>query len=484
MTSLYLAAQVREIDRITIDERRIPGLTLMRRAADACVSALIQRWPEPAKVAVLCGSGNNAGDGFIIAGLLANRGVQTSVGLVGRMPEADSDAGAACRFCRDSGVGVVTASEAMHDADVIVDALLGTGITGALRPGYAEVIAAVNRGSWKVLSVDLPSGLSSDTGNLQGSAVRADVTVTFIGRKLGLLTADGPEVTGELLFADLDVPDDVLAEVEPAATVLDFESLVRRLPARHRNSHKMSHGHLLIVGGDEGMGGAVLMAAESAIMTGSGLVSVATHPANVSAILARRPEVMPRGVKGTDDLEALLDRSTVVVLGPGLGQGGFGQALFDAVLATDKPLVLDADGLNLLSEKPHRRDNWVLTPHPGEAGRLLSARVQEDRLSAVLELTSKFGGVALLKGAGTLISDGERVSLVPYGNPAMAVAGMGDVLSGVIGSLLAQTGEQLFATQLGAVVHSLAADIMAGSGGELGLLASELIPQMRRLLNQ
>ena len=484
MTSLYLAAQVREIDRITIDERRIPGLTLMRRAADACVSALIQRWPEPAKVAVLCGSGNNAGDGFIIAGLLANRGVQTSVGLVGRMPEADSDAGAACRFCRDSGVGVVTASEAMHDADVIVDALLGTGITGALRPGYAEVIAAVNRGSWKVLSVDLPSGLSSDTGNLQGSAVRADVTVTFIGRKLGLLTADGPEVTGELLFADLDVPDDVLAEVEPAATVLDFESLVRRLPARHRNSHKMSHGHLLIVGGDEGMGGAVLMAAESAIMTGSGLVSVATHPANVSAILARRPEVMPQGVKGTDDLEALLDRSTAVVLGPGLGQGGFGQALFDAVLATDKPLVLDADGLNLLSEKPHRRDNWVLTPHPGEAGRLLSARVQEDRLSAALELTSKFGGVALLKGAGTLISDGERVSLVPYGNPAMAVAGMGDVLSGVIGSLLAQTGEQLFATQLGAVVHSLAADIMAGSEGELGLLASELIPQMRRLLNQ
>ncbi len=484
MTSLYLAAQVREIDRITIDERRIPGLTLMRRAADACVSALIQRWPEPAKVAVLCGSGNNAGDGFIIAGLLANRGVQTSVGLVGRMPEADSDAGAACRFCRDSGVGVVTASEAMHDADVIVDALLGTGITGALRPGYAEVIAAVNRGSWKVLSVDLPSGLSSDTGNLQGSAVRADVTVTFIGRKLGLLTADGPEVTGELLFADLDVPDDVLAEVEPAATVLDFESLVRRLPARHRNAHKMSHGHLLIVGGDEGMGGAVLMAAESAIMTGSGLVSVATHPANVSAILARRPEVMPRGVKGTDDLEALLDRSTAVVLGPGLGQGGFGQALFDAVLATDKPLVLDADGLNLLSEKPHRRDNWVLTPHPGEAGRLLSTRVQEDRLSAALELTSKFGGVALLKGAGTLISDGERVSLVPYGNPAMAVAGMGDVLSGVIGSLLAQTGEQLFATQLGAVVHSLAADIMAGSEGELGLLASELIPQMRRLLNQ
>ena len=484
MTSLYLAAQVREIDRITIDERRIPGLTLMRRAADACVSALIQRWPEPAKVAVLCGSGNNAGDGFIIAGLLANRGVQTSVGLVGRMPEADSDAGAACRFCRDSGVGVVTASEAMHDADVIVDALLGTGITGALRPGYAEVIAAVNRGSWKVLSVDLPSGLSSDTGNVQGSAVRADVTVTFIGRKLGLLTADGPEVTGELLFADLDVPDDVLAEVEPAATVLDFESLVRRLPARHRNAHKMSHGHLLIVGGDEGMGGAVLMAAESAIMTGSGLVSVATHPANVSAILARRPEVMPQGVKGADDLEALLDRSTAVVLGPGLGQGGFGQALFDAVLATDKPLVLDADGLNLLSEKPHRRDNWVLTPHPGEAGRLLSARVQEDRLSAVLELTSKFGGVALLKGAGTLISDGERVSLVPYGNPAMAVAGMGDVLSGVIGSLLAQTGEQLFAVQLGAVVHSLAADIMAGSEGELGLLASELIPQMRRLLNQ
>ena len=483
MTSLYLAAQVRELDRITIEERGIPGLTLMRRAAEACVAALIRKWPEPGKVAVLCGSGKNAGDGFIIAGLLANRGVQTRVGLVGRMPEADSDADAARRFCQDSGVSVMAASEAMQDADVVVDALLGTGVTGRLKPEYAETIGMVNRGGWKVLSVDLPSGLDPDTGNLRGGAVKADVTVTFIGRKPGLLMADGPEVTGELVFADLDVPDDVFAAVKATAALLDFESLLRRLPPRHKNSHKKSHGHLLIVGGDVGMGGAVLMAAEAAIMTGSGLVSVATHPANVSAILARRPEVMPHAIGQADDLKALLDGSTATVLGPGLGRSEFGRVLFKTVMDSYKPLVLDADGLNLLSENPRRRNNWILTPHPGEAGRLLSTRVNDDRLRAASELASKFGGVALLKGAGTLIAADGEVFLVPYGNPGMAAAGMGDLLSGVIGSLLVQTGEQLFAAQLGAAVHSLAADLLARSQGERGLLASELAPQIRRLLN-
>ena len=191
---------------------------------------------------------------------------------------------------------------------------------------------------------------------------------------------------------------------------------------------------------------------------------------------------MPRGVRDKDDLVSLFERCTVIVLGPGLGRDDYARMLFDAVMETDKPVVLDADGLNLLSENPIRRENWILTPHPGEAGRLLDRPVQEDRLSAVMELQQKFGGVALLKGAGTLIADGDQVSLVPYGNPGMAVAGMGDVLSGVIGSLLAQTGKPAFSTQLGALVHSLAADNVAVDQGERGLLATELVPEMRGLL--
>ncbi len=481
---LYLAAQVRELDRITIEERGVPGIVLMRRAAEACVAELLDRWPRPGRVAVLCGSGNNAGDGFIIAGLLANRGVQLSVGLVGRRPAPDTDAGAAYQFCEDSGVSITTAAESMHEAALIVDALLGTGITGSVRPDYAEVIESVNRGTWPVMAVDVPSGLSSDTGNILGCAIKADVTVTFIGRKLGLLTEDATELVGELVFSDLGVSDDVYDSVTASASMLDFEELIAEMPVRNRNSHKMSHGHVLIVGGNEGMGGAVIMAAESAMMTGAGLVSVATHPTNVASVLARRPEVMPRGISSVDELSSLLARATVVVLGPGLGRDDYSRMLFKAVIESGKPLVIDADGLNLLSEQPVRRDDWILTPHPGEAARLLGEDVQKDRLNAVIGLQEKYGGVVLLKGAGTLISDVQGVALVPYGNPGMAVAGMGDVLSGVIGSLLAQTGQSLFAAQLGAVLHSCAADNIVAARGERGLLATELAPEMRRLINR
>lgn len=480
---LYQAAQVRELDRVTIQDRGVPGLILMRRAAKACVEELLARWPDPKKVAVLCGSGNNAADGFIIAGLLANRGVICEVGLVGRIPEQGTDAGSAHQFCLESGVSLVSAPEAMAQADLLVDALLGTGLAGDVRPEYAEAIAAANGSGLPILAVDVPSGLCSDSGCALGDAICAEVTVTFIGRKLGLYTADGAEHSGDIVFNKLDVPDDVYDEVPFAATCLNYADVSRKLPPRHRNSHKKSHGHVLIVGGNQGMGGAVIMAAESAIMTGAGLVSVATHPTNVASLLSRRPEVMPLGVSTAKDLDPLLKKVDVVVLGPGLGQDDFAKALFAAVLETDKPMVLDADGLNLLSESPVTRENWILTPHPGEARRLIDCDIQSDRLSAVKTLQERYGGVSLLKGAGTLIADGSEVSLVPYGNPGMAVGGMGDVLSGVIGSLLAQTEDQLLSAQLGAVIHSLAADNLVSVQGERGLLATELAPEIRKLLN-
>ena len=481
---LYLADQVRELDRAAIEGKGISGITLMKRAAEACLTVLRKKWPDPERVAVLCGSGNNAGDGFILAGLLAARGVPVTVSLVGREPSAETDAGMAWEFCQQSGVSLVAAAEAVPEADLVVDALLGTGISGKVRPNYAEVIALVNQGGSAVLAIDVPSGLCSDTGLCLGACIKADVTVTFIGKKAGLFMADGQEMSGQVEFADLDVPPDVYAGVDAAMQMLDFEALVSRLEPRHRNAHKMSHGHVLIVGGDEGMGGAVLLAAEAASMTGCGLVSVATHPNNVSAILARRPEVMPKAIAGTSDLLPLLERADVLVLGPGLGVNDFGQQLFKAVLDAAKPLVVDADGLNLLARKPVQRTDWILTPHPGEASRLLGQDAQADRLQSVRALRDRFGGIALLKGAGTLMDAGTgQVALCPYGNPGMAVAGMGDVLSGVIGSLLAQGGDAALATMLGVAVHSLAADNIVKSQGERGLLAGELAPEMRRLLN-
>lgn len=497
MTSIYLAQQVRELDRITIEEKGIPGIKLMRSAAQACVDVLLRQASSPGKVSVLCGSGNNAGDGFIIAGLLANRGVEVTVGLVGKVPSAQTDAGKAYEYCREAGVEILTAELSLQDSAFVVDALLGTGLIGSVRPEYEQVISAVNLLDCTVLAVDLPSGLCADTGNILGACIKADVTVTFIGRKLGLLTNDGPEVVGELHFADLSVPGSVFDAIEPSVRMLSYEDQIRKLPVRNRNTHKMNHGHVLVVGGDQGMAGAVAMAAEAAMYSGAGLVSVATHPTSVNSLVARRPEVMTKSVTTPDELQALINRATVIVVGPGLGNeslgnespgddGAWGSELFDTVLESELPMIIDADGLNRLSRLPPqstRRDNWILTPHPGEARNLLGMNVQVDRLASVRQLQQNYGGVCLLKGAGTLIAAHHDVWLCPYGNPGMSVAGMGDVLSGIIGGLVAQGLETNDAACLGAIVHSLAADNITARQGERGLLATQLLPEIRKLLN-
>ena len=502
MTSIYLAQQVRELDRITIEEKGIPGIQLMRIAAQACVDVLLGHASAPGKVSVLCGSGNNAGDGFIIAGLLANRGIEVTVGLVGKVPSAETDAGKAYGYCREAGVEILTAELSLQDSAFVVDALLGTGLMGPVRPEYQQVISAVNLHDCNVLAVDLPSGLCADTGNILGACIKADMTVTFIGRKLGLLTNDGPEVVGELNFADLSVPASVFDSIEPSVRMLSYEGRIRKLPLRNRNAHKMNHGHVLVVGGDQGMAGAVAMAAEAALYSGAGLVSVATHPTSVNSLVARRPEVMAQSVTTPDELKALINRATVVVVGPGLGNESlgneslghkspdgtraWGSELFDIVLESELPMIIDADGLNRLSRlSPEytRRDNWILTPHPGEARSLLGKNVQVDRLASVKQLQQKYGGVCLLKGAGTLIAGHHEVWLCPYGNPGMSVAGMGDVLSGIIGGLVAQGLDTNDAACLGAIVHSLAADNITARQGERGLLATQLLPEIRKLLN-
>lgn len=497
VTSIYLAQQVRELDRITIEEKGIPGIKLMRSAAQACVDVLLGQAPSPGKVSVLCGSGNNAGDGFIIAGLLANRGIEVTVGLVGKVPSAETDAGKAYGYCREAGVEILTAELSLQDSAFVVDALLGTGLIGPVRPEYQQVISAVNLHDCTVLAVDLPSGLCADTGNILGACVKADMTVTFIGRKLGLFTNDGPEVVGELNFADLSVPGSVFDAIEPSARMLSYEDQIRKLPVRNRNAHKMNHGHVLVVGGDQGMAGAVAMAAEAALYSGAGLVSVATHPTSVNSLVARRPEVMTKSVTTPDELKVLINRATVVVVGPGLGNDSLGNdslggdsawasELFDIVLEAELPMIIDADGLNRLSRLPQqstKRDNWILTPHPGEARNLLGKNVQVNRLASVKQLQEKYGGVSLLKGAGTLIASRHDVWLCPYGNPGMSVAGMGDVLSGVIGGLVAQGLDVNDAACLGVIVHSLAADNITARQGERGLLATQLLPEIRKLLN-
>lgn len=487
--ALYTAAETRALDAFAIEQAGIAGLTLMRRAATACVDTLMARWPDARRVLVLCGSGNNAGDGYIAGGMLADKGIETTIVAVGDPAKLGADAARGYDFCRATAASFQRLEDvSLNSVDVIVDALLGTGLSGAVREDYAAVIDAINAASSPILSVDIPSGLSADTGARLGSAVSAEVTVTFIGRKRGLYTLDGPDCAGEIVFASLDVPSETYGTVAAGTRLLAADGLFS-LPVRPRNAHKNMFGHVLVVGGDAGMGGAVAMSAETALRAGAGMVSVATHPAHVNAILARRPELMVRGVDDPEELLPLLARASVVVLGPGLGRSTWSSRIFRQAAATtreeDLPVVLDADGLNLMALHPESRDNWVLTPHPGEASNLLQDnRIQQDRFASIQALQSKFGGAAVLKGAGTLIQGPTRMTLCPFGNPGMSSAGMGDVLAGLIAALLAQGLPLETAAETGVLVHAMAGDRGAAATGERGLLATDLMPEIRNLMNQ
>lgn len=484
---LYRSAQVRELDRITIQERGISGYTLMSRAGDAVLQALREAWPKARCVVAVCGAGNNAGDGYVVARLAKEAGLAASVLTLSEPERLRGDASTAYEAARAAEVPIAAfAPERLEGAEVIVDAILGTGLEREVTGSWRDAIKTINQHSAEVLAVDIPSGLNADSGAIMGIAVHADVTITFIALKQGLFTAQGPSCCGRIRFADLDVPADIYRVIHPASRRYSGEDLARLLPPRTRSAHKGHYGHVLIVGGDSGMAGAPRMAGEAAARCGAGLVSVATREAHAAVQAAIRPELMFRGVENLSELGLLLTRATVVAVGPGLGREDWGQSMLEFVLASDRPLVVDADALNLLAANPVRRDNWILTPHPGEAARLLKmtpAEVEMDRFTAVCDLAVRYGGVCVLKGAGTLIaSEQQGVAVSTTGNPGMASGGMGDVLTGIIAALVAQGLPLAEAACAGVYLHGRAGD-EAAAAGERGLLATDLMPQLRDLVN-
>ncbi|MEP5764681.1 MAG: NAD(P)H-hydrate dehydratase [Halieaceae bacterium] len=490
--SLYTAAQTRELDRIAIEEFGIPGIQLMARAGRAAFELYLSGLAEdgPEQLAVFCGTGNNGGDGFVIAALAQSRRIPVCVYQVGDAGKITGDAALARQQALDAGVEMINFEPGLElDSCVVIDALLGTGLSGDVRGDYLEAIELINASDCPVLAIDIPSGLCSDSGRCLGSAILAELTVTFIGVKQGLLTGVGSDYCGDLHFADLEVPAEVYQQLQPASLRLDLDLELDLLPAFALSAHKGVFGHALVVGGDYGMAGAALMAAEAAARCGAGLVSAATRPEHVAALVSRRPEIMACPVNSRSELEPLLERAAALAVGPGLGHSPWSEQLLQRCLETSLPLVLDADGLNLLAAgllpQAIPRDNWILTPHPGEAARLLqcsTADIQADRFAAVRDLQARFGGVVLLKGAGTLVCDGEQVYVCPYGNPGMASGGMGDVLSGVLASLLAQGLSPSAAARLGVCLHSAAADLAAADGVR-GLLATDLMPWLRDLVD-
>lgn len=477
----------RRIDAQAAQALAIPSFALMQRAGAAAYHCLRRRWPNAASVQVLCGLGNNGGDGYIVARLALQDGLQVQVLQVGDPKRLRGDAALAATEYRQLGGRVQSfKAESTLEADVLVDALVGTGLDRPLQGEWAEAVAALNGSRRPVLALDLPSGLHAGLGAVLGPAVAAAATITFIAHKSGLFTGAGPAVAGELELADLDVPEAAFAGVPAQANMIHQEEICAALPPRPRDAHKGRHGHVLVIGGDHGMGGAVRMAAEAAGRVGAGLVSVATRAEHCGALLAARPEIMCHGITVAAELEPLMQRASVVVLGPGLGLSDWSRALYNAALRFQGPLLLDADGLNLLAQQPARSPHWVLTPHPGEAGRLLgetSTAIQQDRYAAAVRLVESYGGVVVLKGAGTIVQAPAALPRVcSAGNPGMGSGGMGDVLSGVIGGLLAQGLVAAEAAAVGVLVHAAAADRAAGAG-ERGLLAMDLMPYLRDMVN-
>jgi NAD(P)H-hydrate epimerase len=482
--ALHSAAQVRDLDARLI-AAGTPGFDLMQRAAHAAWRALRRRWPEARQLTVLVGRGNNAGDGYLIAALAQRAGWQVSALAVGDASALTGDAASAYQEALGAGVNVLPWGQ-QPLVGILVDALLGTGLNGNVREPYTNAIECINDSGLPVMAVDIPSGLCANTGRTLGLAVHADLTVTFIGLKIGLFTGDAPELVGELVFDDLQADAAIVAQTPVSIKRLDTFNLPRLAP-RSRTAHKGMFGRVLVVGGDLGFGGAALLSTESTLRCGAGMVTLATRPEHVSAALTRFPEVMTAGIQSANQLMALIEPASVLVVGPGLGQHSWGRSLLSAVASAARPQVWDADALNQLAAgSVSLPSGCVITPHPGEAARLLGVSTQEiqaDRPASAMALAKKYNAVCVLKGSGSLIASPEGdLALADHGHPAMATGGLGDVLSGVIGALMAQKMPAFDAACLAVWLHALAGEKCGASGR--GMAAADLIPVIRQLLEE
>jgi len=441
------------------------------------------------RIVIVCGGGNNGGDGYVLGRFAQAAGLTVSV-LAAVPPDSlRNDARQACEDFKSSGGQLRPFSpDLLREGEVIVDALLGTGLKGGVRPEIEKIISHINSAGRPIFALDVPSGLDSDTGVPLGETIRSDCTVTFVGLKTGLFIADGPEFAGTVFFDDLEVVAPQVKGFEPRLERIMESEILRALPRRRRSSNKGDFGRVLIVGSGPSMPGAVRLAGEACLRVGAGLVTVAVYPDNVMAISAGRPELICLPLVHEGELEGAIERANVVAIGPGLGKTEWARKALNTVLQSSKPIVVDADALNLVAEAGTRaRDNWILTPHPGEAGRLLGMKtdeVQNDRLRALEYLIDRYHGTIVLKGAGTLVGTANRIpGLCERGNPGMATAGTGDVLTGAIAGILAQCGDTTLAARVGVLVHAMAGDA-AARGGERGLLASDLTRELHNCVNR
>ena len=473
---------------------------LMQRAGEAAFQVLMQEWPKAQNIIVVAGNGNNAGDGYVLANLAKQHGMSVSVVCQQPKRELNGDAKQAqSEWQQVQGETLEFTELDYAQFDVLVDALLGTGVSGKVKPDFQSIIRQINQTDIPVLSIDLPSGMEADTGQALPLCIKADVTVTFVATKPGLVSGIGKEFCGKLTFADLAVGTEFFSLAKHEAQLVDWPML-QPLQARPVHGNKGSFGKLLCLGGNQGMAGAIRLSAESALRCGVGLVKVYCHESSSLGISAGRPEIMLTH----KDIEVALDWCSCIVVGPGLGQDDWAHQQFSRLLEYlkhhPKPLVIDADGLNLLAAMADDANiqnilallpALVLTPHPGEASRLLNcniAKIENNRYLASKNIAQKYKSTCVLKGAGSIIQTDEAHQEPQYwickgGNAGMATAGMGDLLTGVIGAFLAQGFASQKATVYAVCAHAEAGDRVAIKYGQRGMIASDLLQPLRAIIN-
>ncbi len=487
--AVYLNEQIQLCEQYALQHLQLSVDELMAQAGAASFSTLCKEFPHVKNIVIFCGSGNNAGDGLVLAKLAHQHGYVVTVNLLKEIEVLSDEARHAALQAIASGVTCLFGDDLLDhnenllaDADLLIDAIIGIGLYDNIREPYATVINQINYSNIPVMAIDIPSGLNSDTGKIMGYCIRAAITVTFIGKKFGMMTADGVDVCGRIILHTLNLSEYLGA---PAAMLLSNTMKNYRLPRRLANCYKNQFGHILIIGGNIGMPGSVCLAAEAALRVGAGLVTIVTQSCYAGYATLRLPEAMIFGIENAIEIQCLLEQATVCLIGTGLGTDDWAQQLFNIVIASHLPMVIDASALQILAVHPQYDDNWVLTPHPGEAAHLLACSItviQNDRYLAVQRLQQQYGGTIVLKGVGSLICH-DSIALCDAGNPGMASPGMGDVLSGVIAGLIAQGLSLAQATNFGVYIHSKAADLAAEEFGQRGLLATDLFQYLRQLVN-
>ncbi len=507
------AKEMRELDRLTIEKYRVPSLTLMENAGEAIVLALLKRFGKAAKggVLVVCGKGNNGGDGLVVARQLKKKSIPCEVVLLARKEDLAPDAAENFRAylkikgtifeARESSLALL--AQRLKGKKLVVDAILGTGLKEEVRGAYAKAIALINSSGLPVVAADVPSGLDSDTGRPLGAAIKAEMTVALGYPKLGEVIHPGISHAGELVVADIGIHPDAVKEVAPSTELLEDEEIGWLVPARDPDSHKGTYGHLLAVAGSRGKTGAAILACRAAMRVGAGLVTLAAARSLNDIFAGALVEVMTEPLRDNADEEVdplgdhewrrILEKKSAVLFGPGVGVNDSARSgLWWLLKNLDVPFVIDADGLNLLAGDIERlggaRQPPVLTPHPGEMARLIggdTAAVNHDRVGVARAFAGRHRCYVVLKGARTVIATpAGRVFINPTGNPGMASGGMGDVLAGMLAGLLAQGFAVEDALRLGVFLHGFAGDRVAAAKGQIGLIASDVIEALPESLKQ